>query len=59
MRQYSKILVLTAIIAPAFWASGSKAAFPRLPLAVSSEFDQIRFGAPVLPPIGHSRFSLR
>jgi predicted transglutaminase-like cysteine proteinase len=59
MRQYSKILVLTAMIVPVFWASGSKAAFPGLPLAFNSEFDQIRFGAPVLPPIGHSRFCLR
>ncbi len=66
MRQHSKILGLVAVIAVAFWAPAAQAAFFGLPLALKFQLarihfgsDQVHFGAPVLPPMGHSRFCLR
>jgi predicted transglutaminase-like cysteine proteinase len=64
MRQL-KILVLI-LIAVVFWASAAQASFFGLPLALKFQLeriragsDQVHFGAPVLPPLGHSRFCLR
>ena len=66
MRQQWKILSLVMIIAVAFWASAAEAAFFGLSLAPKFQLgrirfgsDQVHFGAPVLPPIAHSRFCLR
>lgn len=66
MRQHWKILKLVMIVAVAFWASAVEAAFFGLSLAPKFQLDRIRFGsdqvhfgAPVLPPIAHSRFCLR
>jgi predicted transglutaminase-like cysteine proteinase len=59
MRQCAKFLILAAIIPAAIQASSAEAAFFELPLALKFQLDQIRFGTPVLPPIGHSRFCLR
>jgi predicted transglutaminase-like cysteine proteinase len=59
MRQYLKGLALVTSIAALFCASAADAAFFGLPLALKFQLDQIHFGTPVLPPLGHSRFCLR
>lgn len=66
MRQHSKILSLVTVIAVVFWASAAEAAFFGLPLVLKFQLERIRFGsnqvhfgAPVLAPMGHSRFCLR
>jgi predicted transglutaminase-like cysteine proteinase len=59
MRRYQKGLVLVTAIAALFCAPAAQAAFFGLPLALKFQLDQIHFGTPVLPPMGHSRFCLR
>src|SRR5690348_2200836 len=61
MRQTAKILtVATFTLSFALgWASLSQAAFFSLPRALNLQLSKIRLAAPVLPPIGHSRFCLK
>jgi predicted transglutaminase-like cysteine proteinase len=42
-----------------FWTSFSEAAFFDLPRALTLHLGKIGFAAPVLPPIGHTRFCLQ
>ena len=65
MRQTTKITALVTLIATLLWTSGSEASFFSLPRALQYQIDRIglntkvNFGAPVLPPIGHTRFCLQ
>lgn len=59
MRRYARILVLLTVGAAASWSSVSQASFFGLPRALKHQLAQIGFDAPVLPPIGHSRFCLQ
>jgi predicted transglutaminase-like cysteine proteinase len=66
MLQHSKILSLVAVISVisvVLWASAADAAFFEVPKfqfgRIGFSSDQVHFGAPVLPPMGHSRFCLR
>ena len=65
MRQTTKITALVTIAATLLWTSGSEASFFSLPRALQYQIDRIglntkvNFGAPVLPPIGHTRFCLQ
>jgi predicted transglutaminase-like cysteine proteinase len=64
MRLTGKFIVRVSIIVAAFWPLGlwssvSEASFFGLPRALRFQLGQIGFDAPVLPPIGHSRFCLR
>lgn len=69
----SKVFALIITIPASCWVSTAEAAFFGLPPALQYQLDTLRyqpdalpsasdrvhFGAPVLPPIGHSRFCLR
>jgi predicted transglutaminase-like cysteine proteinase len=57
MRQITKILIIVALTA--FWTSLSQAAFFSFPRQLNLQLSKIGFAAPVLPPIGHSRFCLK
>jgi predicted transglutaminase-like cysteine proteinase len=57
MRQAAKILTLVTFTLCC--ASLSQAAFFSLPRALNLQLSKIRLAAPVLPPIGHSRFCLK
>jgi predicted transglutaminase-like cysteine proteinase len=57
MRQAAKILTLVTFTL--YCASLSQAAFFSLPRALNLQLGKIRLTAPVLPPIGHSRFCLK
>jgi predicted transglutaminase-like cysteine proteinase len=64
MRLTAKLIVPVTITVVAFWLSVfcscvSEASSFGLPLAHRFQLGQIGFDAPVLPPIGHSRFCLR
>ena len=59
MRQTSKVLLATAMMAAMCWASVSEAAFFGLPRALKYQLARIGLDNLVLPPIGHSRFCLR
>lgn len=59
MRSMSKILVVVPTLIAVVWSSVSEAAFFGLPRALKQQFSQIVFGAPALPPFGHTRFCLR
>jgi predicted transglutaminase-like cysteine proteinase len=63
--RYSKVIGFMTITAM-FCLSAAEAASFRLPLALQYQLDgihfgpdHVHFGAPVLPPLGHSRFCLR
>src|SRR5215470_18022792 len=57
MRQITKILIILALTA--FSVSLSQAAFFSFPRELNSQLSKIGLAAPVLPPIGHSRFCLK
>lgn len=57
MRQAAKILTLVTFTLCC--SSLSQAAFFSLPRALNLQLSKIRLAAPVLPPIGHSRFCLK
>jgi predicted transglutaminase-like cysteine proteinase len=57
MRQIAKILIILA--ATLFWGSLSQAAFFSFPRELNLQLSKIGLAAPVLPPIGHSRFCLK
>jgi predicted transglutaminase-like cysteine proteinase len=57
MRQITKILIILA--ATLFWGSLSQAAFFSFPRELNLQLSKIGLAAPVLPPIGHSRFCLK
>lgn len=65
MRQTKKITALVTLVVTLFWTSFSQASFFSLPRALQYQIERIgsntkiSFGAPALPPIGHTRFCLR
>ena len=65
MRQTSKFLAAALITIPLFWVSTSRAAFFGFPRVLENQIKvmgaatRVSFGAPVLEPIGHTRFCLK
>jgi len=57
MRQITKILIIFAFTL--FCVSLSQAAFFSLPRELNLQLSKIGLAAPVLPPMGHSRFCLK
>ena len=65
MRRTSKFVATILITIPVFWVSASHAAFFGLPRVLEDQIKlmgpatRISLGAPVLEPIGHTRFCLK
>jgi predicted transglutaminase-like cysteine proteinase len=57
VRQIAKILAVVTFTV--VWASLSQAAFFSLPRELNLQLSKIRLAAPVLAPMGHSRFCLK
>jgi predicted transglutaminase-like cysteine proteinase len=57
MRQITKILIIFGCTL--FWGSLSQAAFFSFPGELNVQLSKVGLAAPVLPPIGHSRFCLK